>query len=75
MYSAQRTTSRLDHATCRLDEFAVEKPVDWFEAEGLAEETLAAARTEEPRNPAQSDKKFHIFQSRRNFAMWSTAKF
>ena len=48
MYSAQRTTSRLDDATCRMDEISVEKPVDWFEAESSAEETLAAARTEEP---------------------------
>ena len=52
----------------------VNEHVDIFVAVGLAEETLAAARTEEPRNPAQSDKKFHIFQSRNNFAMRLTAK-
>ena len=67
-------SSRLDHATCRLDGIPLEKPVDWFEAETSAEETLAAARIEKPRNPAQSDEKFHIFQSIRNFAMRSTKK-
>ena len=43
MNSAQRVNqstgsrcSRLDNATCRLDEIAVEKPVDWFEAESSA---------------------------------------
>ena len=45
----------------------VKKPVDTIEAESSAEETLAAARTEKPRNPAQSDKKINISQSRRNF--------
>ena len=67
-------SSRLDYATCRLDVMPLEKPVDWFEVESSAKETLAAARTEKPRNPAQSDEKFHIFQSRRNFAIRSTEK-
>ena len=34
----------MDHATCRMDEFSVEKLVDWSEAESSAEETLAAAK-------------------------------
>ena len=62
-------SSRLDHATCRLDGIPLEKPVDGFEAESSAEETLAAARKEKHRNPAQSDEKINIFQSIRNFAM------
>ena len=78
--SAQRPSSRLGHEssrlvwTCRQDEMHVNEHVDIFVAVGLAEETLAAARTEEPRNLAQSDEKINIFQSKRNFAMRSTEK-
>ena len=43
------STSRLDHATCRQVEIHVKKPVDTFEAESSAEETVAAAKTEQPR--------------------------
>ena len=42
-------SSRLDHTTCRQEEMYVKEHVNTFEAESLAEETLAAAETEQPK--------------------------
>ena len=55
--------------TCQQDDLFTLKPVD-----NIAAELPAEAKTEQPRNIAQSNELFNIFQSRKNFAMRSTEK-